>query len=196
MNLKSYAFNDGGMIPEKYSANSENLSPPLVWKDVPKGAKSLALFCEDSDAPGGNFTHWAIYNIPPNWRELPESIGKSQITRKVHQGINDAGKLGYFGPKPPANEMHHYHFRLIALSDKTDLIQGLSEQELKTNMKGKIIDECELTGMYRGHELKPSGRDLVRLVSLFMQCKLQRLMIRQLVYLIVESDIYWLCQRL
>ncbi len=151
MNLKSYAFNDGGMIPEKYSANSENLSPPLVWKDVPKGAKSLALFCEDSDAPGGNFTHWAIYNIPPNWRELPESIGKSQITRKVHQGINDAGKLGYFGPKPPANEMHHYHFRLIALSDKTDLIQGLSEQELKTNMKGKIIDECELTGMYRGH---------------------------------------------
>lgn len=152
MQLQSQAFENGGAIPNKYSANADNLSPPLAWSDVPAKTKSFALVCEDPDAPGGTFVHWAIYNIPPDWRSLPENASRLRLAHNVHQGINDAGDVGYFGPKPPGSEKHHYRFRLFALNDKTNFDDGLSEQELLEQIGSKVIDECEVTGLYgRGH---------------------------------------------
>jgi len=68
--LTSPAFQSGQPIPRDYTADGENLSPPLHWGDVPSGTQGLALICEDPDAPRGMFTHWVAYNLPPSQREL------------------------------------------------------------------------------------------------------------------------------
>jgi hypothetical protein len=58
--LKSPAFGNAEPIPRKYTADGENLSPPLEWFDPPPGTKSFALIVEDPDAPSGVFRHWGI----------------------------------------------------------------------------------------------------------------------------------------
>ena len=49
--LTSTAFAPGGPIPQKYSCDGEDISPPLQWSDPPQGTQSLALICDDPDAP-------------------------------------------------------------------------------------------------------------------------------------------------
>jgi len=62
--LESPAFKDDGRIPEKYTCDGLDISPPLRWSGQPPETKSFAIIVEDPDAPGGIFTHWIIYNIP------------------------------------------------------------------------------------------------------------------------------------
>jgi len=75
--LSSPAFEDGKQIPQEYSGEGANVSPPLKWSELPRATRSLALICEDPDAPGGTFTHWIIFNIIPHKRELEEGIPHS-----------------------------------------------------------------------------------------------------------------------
>jgi len=51
--LTSPAFEEGGMIPSKYTCDGANVSPPLKWTSVPEGTKSFAIICDDPDAPAG-----------------------------------------------------------------------------------------------------------------------------------------------
>ena len=45
--LTSSAFEDGGLIPKKYTCDGENISPPLKWDSIPTITKSIAIICED-----------------------------------------------------------------------------------------------------------------------------------------------------
>jgi Raf kinase inhibitor-like YbhB/YbcL family protein len=63
MRLRSSAFADGAAIPRRFTCEGEDVSPPLEWSDVLAGAKSFTVICEDPDAPGGTFHHWAAYDI-------------------------------------------------------------------------------------------------------------------------------------
>lgn len=78
LKLTSSAFKHGGAIPEKYTGEGEDVSPPLAWRDVPEAAKSLAIFCHDPDAPlvkqrgGYGFVHWVQYNMPPSINTLKQ----------------------------------------------------------------------------------------------------------------------------
>ena len=74
MTIMSPAFLYGGMIPAKYTADGPDKSPPLYFCDVPKTAQSIALICDDPDAPGGTWVHWVLFNLPPDTKELPENI--------------------------------------------------------------------------------------------------------------------------
>ena len=65
MRLTSSAFADGAMIPRRFTCDGEDLSPPLAWTDVPNNVRSFVLLCDDPDAPGGTWHHWAVYDIPP-----------------------------------------------------------------------------------------------------------------------------------
>ncbi|GLS38627.1 hypothetical protein GCM10010869_42220 [Mesorhizobium tianshanense] len=71
LTLSSSAFADGGKIPERYTRDGKNVSPPLKWSGVPDKAKSLALVVQDPDAPNGTFGHWAVFNIPPDVIQHP-----------------------------------------------------------------------------------------------------------------------------
>src|SRR5579862_404929 len=114
--LTSRAFKDGEPIPPHYTADGEDVSPPLEWKDPPAGTKSLTLICDDPDAPGGTFTHWLIFNIPPSVVLFPEAFPPlKSLQNGIRQGTNDFGSIGYSGPAPPSG-VHRYYFKIYALS--------------------------------------------------------------------------------
>ena len=76
MNIKitSTAFQPGEAIPKECTGDGQDLSPPLSWGDSPTGTRSFALICEDPDAPRGTFTHWLVFNLPPETRELSKGL--------------------------------------------------------------------------------------------------------------------------
>ena len=147
--LHSPSFDDGGMMPEKHAYRQQNLSPSLQWSNVPDSAKSLALICDDPDAPNKTWVHWVIYNIPASAGGLEEGVAKdatpSQPSGSV-QGTNDFGNVGYDGPAPPSGT-HRYFFKLYAL-DVADLQPGLDKQGLLDAMEGHIVAEARLMGRY------------------------------------------------
>src|SRR5262245_19948964 len=53
ISLRSPAISGGGMIPREYTCDGSDRSPPLQWSGVPDSARSLALICDDPDAPMG-----------------------------------------------------------------------------------------------------------------------------------------------
>jgi Raf kinase inhibitor-like YbhB/YbcL family protein len=145
--LTSAAFQEGGAIPKQYTADGRNLSPPLKWRDPPAEAKSFAVVCEDPDAPRGTFTHWVLYNLPAESRQLGEGVAP-EAADGATPGVNDFGKAGYGGPSPPPGKPHHYVFKLYALDGPLDLRAGATKSQLLTAAKGHVLAEGQLTGMY------------------------------------------------
>ena len=109
--LFSSAFKQGNFIPAKFSCEGANISPQLHWSNAPKDVKSFAIIVDDPDAPGGDFVHWVIYNIPGNLNELHEDVTPSRnIPDEVKLGTNGFGRISYGGPCPPAGKPHRYFF--------------------------------------------------------------------------------------
>ena len=120
--LASGAFQDGQTIPTQHTADGTDTSPPLKWENQPDRTKSLALICEDPDAPGKTWIHWVIFNIPPETRELNEGVLPQEVLPGgALQGTNDFGNVGYGGPSPPRGKPHRYFFRLYALDKQLEL---------------------------------------------------------------------------
>jgi Raf kinase inhibitor-like YbhB/YbcL family protein len=142
MMIKSSAFQEGGIIPSKFTCDGSDTSPPLQITDVPSGAKSLVLIADDPDAPGGLFTHWLIWNIPPQTSSIPEGSATNGV-----QGTNDFGKSGYRGPCPPPGT-HRYSFKVFALDRELDLRPGAKRSQIDTAIKGHVIAHGELVGRY------------------------------------------------
>lgn len=148
MHLYSSEFLTGTFIPFKYTCDGENHSPPLQWQDPPAGTKSFALIVSDPDAPNGTFTHWILYNLPANLRQLPESISTQEmLSDGSRQGKNDFEQIGFGGPCPP-NGTHRYFFKLHALDELLDVAPGASKEDVLQAMKGHVLDTAELMGLY------------------------------------------------
>lgn len=123
----SPAFADGTVIPSRFTCDGSDRSPPLQWSSVPEQSRTLALFCDDPDAPGGTWSHWVAFNLSARVNKLDEAVPPDQtipITSMARslpasgeldarQGKNDFGKIGYGGPCPPSGT-HRYFFRLYA----------------------------------------------------------------------------------
>jgi hypothetical protein len=151
MKLTSSAFPDGGLIPDKYSKDGGNISPPLSWTGVPNATKSLALIMDDPDAPSGTFVHWLVYGIPRTVKELQEGLPPTPtLANGARQGRNGFGDLGYGGPQPPSGT-HRYIFHLYALDIELDLPAGASREELQRAINDDIIEEAQLMGRYPHH---------------------------------------------
>ena len=73
LTVTSSAFESGSMIPVRFTCKGENESPPLAFKGIPAGAKSLVLIIDDPDAPGGVFSHWLVWNIDPSVKQIPST---------------------------------------------------------------------------------------------------------------------------
>ena len=150
MTLTSTAFAQGGAIPVAHTCDGADLSPPLAWSGVPEGTRSLLLVCDDPDAPGGIFHHWAAFNIPPDWTGLAEGYGPESLEPGFRQAVNDFNKPGYGGPCPPKGDHpHHYHFRLSALSEEIVAAgPGATCLEVQTLARPVVLDFVELVGVY------------------------------------------------
>ena len=148
MYVKSPAFENGGEIPARYGCHGEDISIPLEFGNIPDGTRSLALVMEDPDAPMGLFVHWVVYNMPAPLRGLPEGVPSEPVLEyEIRQGVNDFGKIGYGGPCPP-DRPHRYFIRLFALDVPLPLEPGLDREALLAAMKGHVLAEAELMGIY------------------------------------------------
>jgi Raf kinase inhibitor-like YbhB/YbcL family protein len=138
-------------IPQHYSCDGDNVSPPLQWENVPDGTESFALIAEDPDAPGGTFIHWILYNLPPALRWLPEDVRRDgMLPNGAMQGRNSFQKIGYDGPCPPGGA-HRYFFRLYALDTRLELPPAATKEDLLEAMDGHILAEAEMVGKYTRH---------------------------------------------
>ena len=147
--ITSTAFEEGGMIPEKYTCDGIDVSPPLTWTSIPEGTKALALICDDPDAPIGTWVHWVLFNLPANIIEMPENIPtERELENGAKQGMNDFRKIGYGGPCPPGGT-HRYYFKLFALDIELNLEAGATKSQLLEAMEGHILGEGQLMGRYK-----------------------------------------------
>ncbi|MFH0964396.1 MAG: YbhB/YbcL family Raf kinase inhibitor-like protein [Planctomycetota bacterium] len=150
MNFSSSTFKAQEFIPQKYTGDGPNLSPPLSWSDPPADVRSFALICDDPDAPMGTWVHWVIWNISADVRSLPDGVPTTRTLESgAVQGKNDFGKLGYGGPAPPRGKPHRYFFKLYALDATLNLPPGASKRDLEKAMSGHVRASAELVGLYR-----------------------------------------------
>lgn len=146
--VTSTAFIDGDVIPATYTVDGADLSPPISWQGIPDGTVSIALICEDPDAPMGTWVHWVVWNIPPKIDGLEEALPPDgELKNGIRQGTTDFGRIGYGGPAPPSG-VHRYYFKMYALDTTLNLRAGATKSELESAMKGHVLAKGQLMGKY------------------------------------------------
>ncbi len=151
LQVTSTAFEDGARIPDRYTADGENISPPLSFGGVPEDAVELVLICHDPDAPReGGWTHWVAYGMAPDISGLPEAVPTQPRVSEpgVTQGENSWGDIGYGGPDPPRGKPHRYQFMLYAVDAPLNLQPGATRADVEAAMEGKVVAEGLLEGLY------------------------------------------------
>lgn len=119
LQVTSPALSPEQPIPEQYTCQGRDVSPPLEWVNLPAGVTELALIVVDLDAEG--FVHWMVTAIPPHVGGIPED----QVPAGAVQWPNSFGEADWGGPCPPAGSgAHRYEFRLLALSDALSVPEG------------------------------------------------------------------------
>jgi len=141
MKIYSPAFDNNDQIPEKYTCDGENVNPPLRIEDLPKNTKSLALIVDDPDSASGSFTHWMVWDIPPNTDISENSVPGTE-------GNNSFDLPIYGGPCPPQGADHRYFFRVYALTDSLNLKKDASKQDVENAIHDHLIDSALLMGRY------------------------------------------------
>lgn len=150
LEVRSGAFKEGEDIPRRYTCDGEDISPALTWSGIPENARSLALICDDPDAPMGTWVHWVIFGIPPGMDSLPEAVpAEKEVLEGARQGITDFRRIGYGGPCPPKGAPHRYFFKLYALDTELTLDAGTTKKELLAAMEGHILARGQLMGKYK-----------------------------------------------
>jgi Raf kinase inhibitor-like YbhB/YbcL family protein len=149
LRLSSPKWRPGETIPNAYTADGSDLSPPLRFEGVPPGTKAFALVCDDPDAPMGTWVHWVIYDVPGIARGLPEGIATAlSLPDGSRQGKNSWNKVGYGGPSPPPGRAHRYLFRLYALREPLNVAAGLGAKDVEAAARAKSIEMAEFMGTY------------------------------------------------
>jgi Raf kinase inhibitor-like YbhB/YbcL family protein len=148
--LTSPAFEHDDDLPERFTAEGGDSSPPLRWEGVPKGTKELILVADDPDSESGVVTHWVVYGISPDLTELPEGLPNDALVDDpdIVQGLNEFDEAGWSGPTLDDDRgAHRCFFRLIALDAELDLPPGVTRAELRRAANSHILGMAELVGM-------------------------------------------------
>lgn len=144
LQISSPAFEHNGAIPYKYTCDGADISPPLKISGVPPSAASLAFIVDDPDAPAGTWVHWVVWNIDPR----VTLIGEGKVPQGGVEGLTDFGRNSYGGPCPPSGT-HRYFFKVYALDTVLKLEKKTTKASLEKAMKGHIIAQHEMVGLYR-----------------------------------------------
>lgn len=160
LDLKSSVFENGGYIPDRYTCDGKNYSPPLSWDNLPKDTKSLALVVDDLDASLGIWVHWLVYNLPTDKEGIEENISNEKIdSLGAEQGKNDFGQTNYGGPCPPSGPVHKYSFKLYALDKNITTKNVIDKSEFMKLIQGHIIAQTKLSGFYQRQENKKGEKN-------------------------------------
>ncbi|HEY8088989.1 MAG TPA: YbhB/YbcL family Raf kinase inhibitor-like protein [Polyangiaceae bacterium] len=146
LSVTSQSFGSRAAIPVDDSCDGADRSPQLTWSAPPEKTKAFAIVVEDPDAPGGDFTHWLVYDLPATLRALPEGadIGAAGGV----EGTSSFGRVGYDGPCPPRRELHLYQFRVLALDAPLGLRPGAPRDAVDTAMAHHVLATGSLQGTF------------------------------------------------
>jgi Raf kinase inhibitor-like YbhB/YbcL family protein len=150
LSITSSAFAHQASIPKVYTCDGADISPPLTWTDPPAGTVSVALICDDPDAPVGTWVHWVLYNVPAATRALPERLPTNEtLPDGSKQGMTDFRRIGYGGPCPPKGPAHRYFFKLYALDATLTLPPKATKSQVERAMEGHMLANAQLIGRYQ-----------------------------------------------
>ena len=156
LTLASRAFEDGGIIPDRYTQASagDPVSPDLEWTHAPDHTVSFALIVSDQDTAPEKLAevvlHWLIFNVPGTSAALPEGVPHdAKLPDGSLQALNRAQTVGYEGMGAgPAGPYHHYTFELYALDTELTLGPAAARPEVLAAMNGHILDKAVLVGRF------------------------------------------------
>ena len=139
--VTSSAFSEGESIPDKYTCNGDDVSPPLQWAGIPKDTASVAVIVDDPDSPRGTWIHWVAWGLSPDSTGLDEGQpAVEHLPNSGDQGENDFKLFGYNGPCPPRGDPHRYFFRVYALdTDDIGLYTGATAWDLRREMGAHVL---------------------------------------------------------
>lgn len=131
IHVSSPEFANHGVLPVRYTADGEGLSPPLIWTGVPPEAASLVIIVEDADSPTPlplvHAIEWGLAGVDGQLPAgaLPHS--GQQLPPDILMGRNSLLTVGYLAPDPPSGHgMHRYAFEVFALGSRLQLNTGLA----------------------------------------------------------------------
>lgn len=147
MQVTSKAFEDGGIIPIKYTSHGDNVQPDFTITGAPEGTVSYAIIMHDIEvalAPNtGDVTHWVAFNIPS------ADIAEGSLPEGSVNGNNIRNMPGYMGSGAPlADRYHHYVFEFYALNANLDLPEGATREQVMEAMQGKVTAKAAYVGKY------------------------------------------------
>jgi Raf kinase inhibitor-like YbhB/YbcL family protein len=145
--VSSPDFANDGTIPADHTCQAAGTSVPLQWSEPPPRARSLAIIVDDPDAPGGVYTHFVLFNVPPSTRSLPSEPAEIAPVVGGVLGRNSSGKSG-FAPICPPSGRHHYRFSVLALDTMLPLGTGASADDVEQAAQGHIVARGQLTGIF------------------------------------------------
>jgi len=153
LRLYSPVFQDGSTLPQIYTGDGLDLSPPLHWQGVPENSGSLCLLMEDPDAPLGSWLHWLLFDIPPQIHHLPAGVERAHVLPNGARhgrcwGVNHYERIGYYGPLPPYGSVHRYCFTLRALDCRLGLSPGVTREQVNEACAKHLLAEDTLTAIY------------------------------------------------
>jgi Raf kinase inhibitor-like YbhB/YbcL family protein len=151
--LTSSAFTHQGSIPQQYTCQGRDVSPPLSWSGAPDGTKGFVLIVDDPDAPDPaapkrTWVHWVLYDIPSTVSGLPEAVTSAKLPPGTREGTNDWNRTGYGGPCPPVGR-HRYFHKLYALDVELPDLGAAPKGEVEKAMEGHVLAKTELIGTYQ-----------------------------------------------
>jgi Raf kinase inhibitor-like YbhB/YbcL family protein len=155
LTLTSPTIKANETIPVDHTADGRNISPAIQWRGAPAATRQFALVCDDPDAPlPGGFVHWVVYKIPAAATGLPAELpmdatltAPPELAGTI-QGVSGFRRPGYRGPAPPPGKPHHYIFTVYALDAALPLEPGLNRNQLLDAIKGHVVAQGSLTGIY------------------------------------------------
>lgn len=147
LTVTSTAFSHEADIPIEFTCDGEDVSPDMAWTEVPEGTRSVALICDDPDAPVGTWIHWVLFDMPADTTKLPRAsqAGAAPGT----DGKNSWKKTGYGGPCPPKGDPHRYYFKVYALDRLLELDAGATATQVSAAMEGHVAAQGTMMGKYK-----------------------------------------------
>src|SRR5688572_21352444 len=146
-------YEDGAMMPAKYSGRGGNVSPKISWTGAPPTTQAFAIIFHDMDPALANGTedvlHWMVWDIPATATGLPEAVPAGDLPDGTRQGRGITGQNAYFGPGPPAPRTHHYVFEVYALNAKLGLPATATRAEVLAALQGKVVGKGVYVGRFR-----------------------------------------------
>jgi Raf kinase inhibitor-like YbhB/YbcL family protein len=152
INVLSPAFGDAGDIPDRFTGDGEQISPPLTWQNVPEAAASLVLIVEDTDAPTAEpLVHLLAWDLPPDLNSLDEGLFRSPNHDGMDEnlGRNSFLQAAYTPPDPPPGHGPHlYAFQIFALDCKLAFDHTPGRSAVVEAMTGHVLAKGVVIGAY------------------------------------------------